>query len=244
MIPRQQMQPFSNATHLNNETFNVENSTSYEPFDTNNSNEPYNYYVMFSSIMVIRFLGFFAVDSTNNLLDSCGLAISKKEGAEFGKQKMFITCAQVVVPIVCGRLIDLISGYQGFIDYSMAFYMGTGFSVIASLMIFQLDIEVQQNKKSFMKTARAVIGMIDVDIFMLAQIVIGMCWGLHMNFFSVYVTRELEGSNKTLFGNKIIVTFFNLSTLNHKKSDKYRGCSQYCWNRISNCPIYIQDDYR
>lgn len=214
MIPRQKRQSaFSNDTFLN-ETFNAHNLTGYETSETTKASELYNNYVIFSSIMVIRFLGFFAVDSTNNLLDSCGLAISKKERAEFGKQKMFLTCAQVVVPIVCGRLIDLMSDHLGFIDYSIAFYLGTGFSVIASVMIFQLDIEVQQNKKSLIKTARAIIGMVDVDIFMIAQIVIGMCWGLHMNFFSVYVTRELKGSNKTLFGNKglsfALSFYFNL----------------------------------
>ena len=72
------------------------------------------------------------------------------------------------------------SDYQGFRDYSIAFYLGAGFSVIASLIIFQLDVEVQQNKKSLVKKARAVIGMADVDIFMLVQIVVG-------NYFNYFV---------------------------------------------------------
>ena len=208
MIPHQQ-QLGINTTECNT-TFCIENSTiNNVTLAVEKSSEQDNYYVTFSIIMVIRFFGFLAVDSTNTLLDSCGLAIAKKEGADFGKQKMFTTCSMVIVPIICGRLIDLMSSYVGYIDYSMAFYLGAGFSVIASLIIFQLDIEIQQNKKSMLTTARAVIAMIDVDIFMLSQIVIGICWGLHMNFFSVYVGNELQGS-KTLFGKFIGVYILKL----------------------------------
>jgi len=63
-----------------------------------------------------------------------------------------------------------------------------------------MDVVVQQNKKSLIKTTKAVIGMVDVDIFFLTQIVLGTCWGWHMNFFSVYIDAELKAS-KTLFGN-------------------------------------------
>ncbi len=46
---------------------------------------------------------------------------------------------------------------------------------------------------------RKTIRMIDVDIFFLVQIMVGSCWGLHMNFFSFYVDMDLKAS-KSLFG--------------------------------------------
>lgn len=67
----------------------------------------------FPVLLMMRIFGFFAMDTTNMLLDSCGMAMSKKFGGEFGKQKMFATCSMVVVPIICGVLIDLFSAYQG-----------------------------------------------------------------------------------------------------------------------------------
>ena len=67
----------------------------------------------FPALMVIRLIGYFAMDASNMLLDSCGLAIAQKHKAEFGKQKMWATCAMVVIPLICGVLIDVISEYRG-----------------------------------------------------------------------------------------------------------------------------------
>lgn len=43
------------------------------------------------------------------------------------------------------------------------------------------------------------MGMIDVDIFILVQVLIGFCWGFHAAFVTVYVIDELQAS-KTLLG--------------------------------------------
>ena len=177
LTPDQQQLQY-NKTNCNSSE-NIVNETTDGTLPNCEQHYEQSYYV-FPVLMAIRILGFFAVDSTNTLLDSCGLAIAKKEGADFGRQKMFATCTMIVIPLICGRLIDFMSDYQGFRDYSIAFYLGAGFSVIASLIIFQLDVEVQQNKKSLVKKARAVIGMADVDIFMLVQIVVG-------NYFNYFV---------------------------------------------------------
>ena len=174
LIPKHQSQYNYNATNCDLPE-NMQNSSSNATsFLENCSQQSKQENYVFPILMAIRILGFFAVDSTNTLLDSCGLAIAKKEGADFGRQKMFATCTMIVIPIICGRLIDVMSDYNGFRDYSIAFYMGAGLSLIAIPIIYQLDVEVQLNKKSLVKTARAVIGMVDVDVFMLVQIVVGI----------------------------------------------------------------------
>lgn len=83
--------------------------------DGNQLAEKYNlqYNYTFPVLLVIRIFGFFAMDTTNMLLDSCGMAMTKKFGGEFGKQKMFATCSMVIVPLICGVLIDIFSAYQG-----------------------------------------------------------------------------------------------------------------------------------
>lgn len=87
----------------------------------------------------------------------------------------------------------------GFKDYSIAFYIALGCSVAAAILIYTLDVEVTKQKGSIFKTAKLVVKMVDVDVFLIVQVVVGTCWGLHMNFFSFYVDVDLKAS-KTLFG--------------------------------------------
>ena len=87
----------------------------------------------------------------------------------------------------------------GFNDYSIAFYISTALTLGVTVLIYNLDVEVQKNKQSFVKTAKEIVGMIDVDAFFLAQVVVGVCWGWHRSFFPVYVNVEIEDS-KILFG--------------------------------------------
>lgn len=173
----------------------------------------------FPVLLIIRLLGFISWDATNNLIDSCGLSMSKKYVGDFGKQKMWGTFSLVIVPFICGLLIDIISENRGalfntqrlnkflkissvllgFKDYSIVFYIGAGFAVVSIPLVFMLDVEVEKNKKSLIKTAKAVMGMIDVDMFILVQVVIGFCWGFHATFVTIYVIDEL-GASKTLLG--------------------------------------------
>lgn len=81
----------------------------------------------------------------------------------------------------------------------MVFYMSTCIAIIVIPIIYKLDIQVKKNEHTMLKTAKNVMGMIDVDIFLIAEIFLGFCWGFHMNFISVYILTELE-SSKTLFG--------------------------------------------
>lgn len=53
--------------------------------------------------------------------------------------------------------------------------MGAGFSVLLILVISRMEIKVQKNEESIIATAKKVIGMIDVDVFLLVQILVGIC---------------------------------------------------------------------
>lgn len=76
------------------------------------SSVPQHHYT-FPLLMAIRIAGFIAFDAGNTLLDSSGLTMAQKYGGDFGKQKMWGTLAMVVLPILCGYLIDEISSYRG-----------------------------------------------------------------------------------------------------------------------------------
>ena len=79
----------------------------------------------------------------------------------------------------------------------MAFAI-SGFLALAVVpFISKLDIDVVKNKESMLRTARAVGRMLDVNVFFLVQMVVGLCWGFHMNFLAVYLDTELKAS-KTL----------------------------------------------
>jgi len=72
-------------------------------------------------------------------------------------------------------------------------------AVLAIPVVYQLDVHVVKNQQSVMDTARKIVSMIDVDAFLLIEIIVGMCWSWHRSFLSVYLDMELHAS-KTLLG--------------------------------------------
>ncbi len=43
-------------------------------------------------------------------------------------------------------------------------------------------------------TAKAIVGMFDVNVFLVFQCVIGMCWQFHMNYMAIFMDKELNSS--------------------------------------------------
>ncbi len=95
--------------------------------------------------------------------------------------------------------LNLLFLYPGFKDFSSAFCLATVMSLLVLPLIYNLEVGVGKNEQSLIKTARAVVGMIDVDVFLLVEVVVGICWGWQMSFFVVYTHTEL-GVSKTLLG--------------------------------------------
>lgn len=93
----------SNDTEFDNSTLSTSSSV------------PQHYYT-FPALLAIRITGFIAFDAGNTLMDSSGLTMTQKHGGDFGKQKMWGTCAMVILPILCGYFIDEISSYKGNIE--------------------------------------------------------------------------------------------------------------------------------
>jgi len=102
----------NNESRTVNESLNNQTETPWK-----SSVPQYSY--TFPVLLIIRLLGFISWDATNNLIDSCGLSMSKKYGGDFGKQKMWGTFSLVIVPFICGLLIDIISEYRGALFYKL-----------------------------------------------------------------------------------------------------------------------------
>ena len=66
-------------------------------------------------------------------------------------------------------------------------------------LIMQLNVKVDKNPHSMGVTAKKVIKMIDLDVFILVEMVVGMLFGFHMNFRPVFIHSENIGT-KTLMG--------------------------------------------
>ena len=54
------------------------------------------------------------------------------------------------------------------------------------------------------KTAKAVGRMLDVNLFFVVEIVVGLCWGFHINYIAIYLDTELKAS-KTFLGQKFAI---------------------------------------
>ncbi|KAK4002760.1 major facilitator superfamily domain-containing protein 6-A [Daphnia magna] len=178
-----------------NETVQLAGNATLAP--SSNAAVPRDY--IFPILLMIRIFGFIFMDAALTLLDAAGLAMTKKHQGDFAKQKTAGFLSMIFIPILCGLLIDAISDKLGYKDYSIAFYIGAGFIVILMPILYRMEVEVQMNKQSIISTAKKVVGMIDVDVFLLAEIFVGFCMGFHMTFLSVYVDAELIAS-KTLYG--------------------------------------------
>ena len=68
---------------------------------------------LFPILLLVRIGGFIGMDAALVLLDAAGLAMTTKHGGDFGKQKMWSTMSMVIVPTLCGLLIDAISEKLG-----------------------------------------------------------------------------------------------------------------------------------
>lgn len=87
----------------------------------------------------------------------------------------------------------------GYPDDSIAFIIGGLITLAAIPLILKLDVVTVKNTNSLKTTAKKVIGMIDLDIFILVQIIVGMCYGFHADFLPVFIHNDLIGS-KTMIG--------------------------------------------
>ena len=170
----------------------------------------------FPVLFVIRVIGFISVDAVAPLLDATGLYMCKTHNGDFAQQKMWTMFSMVVIPFVCGALIDLFEEYKGFHlqpvqllcitvrltgykEYGLAFAIGAVAALLVAPVIFKLNIQVQKNNQSLIKTARAVGKMLDVNVFLVVQVVMGLCWGFHFNFLAIYLNTEMKAS-KTILG--------------------------------------------
>lgn len=89
--------------------------------------------------------------------------------------------------------------HAGYIDDTIAFVIGAGLSLASLPLILKLEVTTEKNTNSIMTTAKKVVGMIDFDIFILVEIIIGACYGFHCDFLPVFIHSDLIGS-KTMIG--------------------------------------------
>ena len=61
---------------------------------------------IFPMLILIRILGFLTFDMALPLLDATGLAMSRKHSGDFGQQKLWATISMIVIPPLCGFLVD------------------------------------------------------------------------------------------------------------------------------------------
>lgn len=64
---------------------------------------------IFPVLLIVRVLGFLGMDAAFTLLDSFGMATTEKYGGDFGKQRMWAMFANIIVPTLCGLVVDAVS---------------------------------------------------------------------------------------------------------------------------------------
>lgn len=86
----------------------------------------------------------------------------------------------------------------GYEDDLAAFVVGAVSTIIAVPLLAQLNVDVEKNDKSIVATLKYIMGMADFSVFILVEIITGMCYAFHSIYRPVFAT-ELQAS-KTLIG--------------------------------------------
>lgn len=107
--------------------------------------------------------------------------------------------------------------YIGYKDYTIAFYISSGSSLIVLPILMKLDITVERNTASLWESTKKILKMKDVVVFLFIQIIVGTCkrpflqsfheilffhflgLGFHLMYLSVFINDELKGSS-SLYG--------------------------------------------
>lgn len=190
------------ASFISNDTDNCVQQESV-PFTTEQS-------YTFPLLMTFRLVGFISTDAMSTLIDVCGLTTSQNHGGDFARQKLWGPGSMIVIPFICGIMVDLVSQHLGYPDDSIAFIIGGLITLAAIPLILKLDVVTVKNTNSLKTTAKKVVGMIDLDIFILVQIIVGMCYGFHADFLPVFIHNDLIGS-KTMIG--IVLSINGIGTM-------------------------------
>ncbi|KAK4317122.1 hypothetical protein Pmani_011756 [Petrolisthes manimaculis] len=115
----------------------------------------------------------------------------KQHNSDFGKQRVLSTIGQATIPLLSGVLVDWHSSSIGYSDYGPTVYMGTGLTLLASLIILRLNVKVDISKQDVFKDLMRLISMVEVNLFLLIIMVMGSNHGFIENYLFLYL-KELN----------------------------------------------------
>ena len=95
---------------------------------------------VFPVVLIIRLVGFFAVDAVTPLLDSTSQYMTKVQGGDFGQQKMWAYISYMVIPVFCGFLVDVIAVKTGNPEWTVGFTSKKSCTLLSKILLMSFSL--------------------------------------------------------------------------------------------------------
>ncbi|KAK2714784.1 major facilitator superfamily domain-containing protein 6-A-like [Artemia franciscana] len=126
-----------------------------------------------------------------SMLDSTTLCKVRETGGQYGRQRLWATLGSAIASPLTGGLVDLMSRWRGFADYSITFYISDFLILLTMLSLFKVELLIEKAEDKFVKNVQRLIKLPDVDVFIVMMIVLGSMWGFIESFLFIFL-KDLE----------------------------------------------------
>ncbi|XP_076032426.1 major facilitator superfamily domain-containing protein 6-like [Oratosquilla oratoria] len=151
----------------------------------------------FWTYFALRLVGTLFLSSSFTMMDALTLAMLKKHGGAFGKQRVMTMLGLGVIPLIAGIVIDRWSVYVGKTDYMPAFYIGDAFLLLGMAMLFKIQLSVDLPSDNLIKDLKKIVTRIEIDVFLVMVLILGSNWGFIESYLFVFL-KELNAPNYML----------------------------------------------
>ncbi|XP_042884942.1 major facilitator superfamily domain-containing protein 6-like [Penaeus japonicus] len=146
----------------------------------------------------LRMIATFFMASLFTMMDALVLAVSKKYGGDYGKQRFFFIVGLATIPLLAGAIVDWRKASTGYADYSSAFYLGSALTLVSGLLVMRLQFQVEESQENILKNVMKLVTKMEINVHFVMVLLLGSNWGFIESFLFLYL--ETLGAPTYLMG--------------------------------------------
>ncbi|XP_063588960.1 major facilitator superfamily domain-containing protein 6-like [Penaeus indicus] len=135
----------------------------------------------------LRMIATFFMASLFTMMDALTLAVAKKHGGDYGKQRFFFIVGLATIPLLAGAIVDWRKASTGVADYGSAFYLGAALTLVSGLLVMRLQFQVEENQENILKNVLKLVTRMEINVHFLMVLLLGTNWGFIESFLFLYL---------------------------------------------------------
>lgn len=135
----------------------------------------------------LRMIATFFMASLFTMMDALTLAVAKKHGGDYGKQRFFFIVGLATIPLLAGSIVDWRKASTGFADYGAAFYVGAALTLVAGLLVMRLQFQVEETQENILRNVMKLVTRMEVNVHFVMVLLLGTNWGFIESFLFLYL---------------------------------------------------------